>query len=371
MKLFYLILFVATIYSQTECDENRYLNEIFNVSLTSNVEYGENTNETIWGTPFTEVLSMNIYEPEGDTQEERPLVFFLHGGSFVGGSKTNSDIVELCERYAKRGYVSVSIDYRLTMSLIFQGTEENAYRAVMKAIHDLKAAIRYMNKDYQEDNLYRIDPERVYVGGISAGSIASVNAAYLNQDSEIPDFIYNEVMSIGGLEGESGSPGYASDIYGVINLCGAVGDYLWLEENDKPVVSMHGDADDTVPYDDQLITLFGLNIQVYGSYIIHNTMLDLGNYSDLYTYVGGGHCPFSNMDLVLDFTTDFMYDVVCQDDGLLGDVNGDGLLNILDIVFAINIILDIEEYDEYADLNDDGVVDILDIVLLVNLILNS
>ena len=152
MKFFYFVLFVATIFSQEECDEDRYLNEIFNVSLTSNVEYGENTNETIWGTPFTEVLSMNIYEPEGDTQEERPLVFFLHGGSFVGGSKTNSDIVELCERYAKRGYVAVSIDYRLTMSLIFQGTEENAYRAVMKAIHDLKAAIRYMNKDYQENN---------------------------------------------------------------------------------------------------------------------------------------------------------------------------------------------------------------------------
>ena len=123
--------------------------------------------------------------------------------------------------------------------------------------------------------------------------------------------------------------------------------------------------------DDQLITLFGLNIQVYGSYIIHNTMLELGNSSDLYTYVGGGHCPFSDMDLVLDFTSSFMYDVVCQDEGLYGDVNGDGLLNILDIVFTINIILDIEEYDEYADLNDDGIVDILDIVLLVNLILTG
>ena len=371
MKQLFFIVSLSIVFSQTECDEDRYLNEIFNVNLTSNVEYGENTNETIFGSPYTEVLYMNIYEPTGDTHEQRPLVFFLHGGSFVGGSKTNSDIVELCESYAKRGYVAVSIDYRLTLSLIFQGTEENAYRAVMKAIHDLKAAIRYMNKDYQENNLYRIDPERVYVGGISAGSIASVNAAYLNQESEIPDFIYDEVMSIGGLEGESGNPGYGSNIYGVINLCGAVGDYLWLEENDLPVVSMHGDADDTVPYDDQLITLFGLNIQVYGSYIIHNTMLDLGNYSDLYTYVGGGHCPFSNMNLVLDFTSDFMYDVVCQDEGLFGDINGEGLLNVLDIVFAINIILDIEEYDENADLNDDSVVDILDIVLLVNLILSG
>ena len=57
---------------------------------------------------------------------------------------------------------------------------------------------------------------------------------------------------------------------------------------------MHGDLDDIVPYDDSLVTLFGLNIQVDGSYIIHQTMLELGNQSDLHTYFDQGHTPFSN-----------------------------------------------------------------------------
>ena len=41
---------------------------------------------------------------------------------------------------------------------------------------------------------------------------------------------------------------------------------------------MHGDQDGTIPYDDSSVTLFGLNVQVYGSYTINETMESLGNY---------------------------------------------------------------------------------------------
>ena len=55
---------------------------------------------------------------------------------------------------------------------------------------------------------------------------------------------------------------------------------------------------------------------------------------------------------------------------LLGDINGDQLLNIQDIVLSINVIL-ANEYNESADLNTDGIVNILDIVQLVNIILGN
>lgn len=53
----------------------------------------------------------------------------------------------------------------------------------------------------------------------------------------------------------------------------------------------------------------------------------------------------------------------------LGDINGDGNINVLDVVVMINIILNDTYYDPVADLNSDGIVDILDIVHLVNIIL--
>jgi len=54
-----------------------------------------------------------------------------------------------------------------------------------------------------------------------------------------------------------------------------------------------------------------------------------------------------------------------------GDVNDDGLINILDVVSTVNIVLGLAEWVNAADYNDDGVINILDIVSIVNLILNS
>jgi hypothetical protein len=55
--------------------------------------------------------------------------------------------------------------------------------------------------------------------------------------------------------------------------------------------------------------------------------------------------------------------------GAVGDINGDGIINILDVVQAVNLILG-NFYQESADLNDDGIINVLDIVQIVNIILN-
>ena len=54
--------------------------------------------------------------------------------------------------------------------------------------------------------------------------------------------------------------------------------------------------------------------------------------------------------------------------GLLGDINNDQIIDVIDIIFIINLILE-SSYDLTADLNNDGVLNILDIVILINLIL--
>jgi len=371
MNKLILLIFIVFCFCQNECQNGRYDSEIFDVEVEYEVQYGQNINQTILGSEFTESLYMDIYSPINDELSDRPLIFFLFGGSFIGGSKSSPDIVALCTKYAKRGYVAVAIDYRLSQHLLFfNANEENAYKAVMKAIHDLKAAIRYFNMNDELYDDYRIDVDRVYAGGYSAGAVTAINAAYLNEYEEIPEFLYDDYDVLGGLEGLSGNQGYNSSFYGIVNLSGAVGNRDWIIEGDTPIVSMHGDQDDTVPYDENLVTLFGLNIIVDGSYVIHQRMLELGNYSSLHTYVNEGHAPYTNMTFEAEFSSSFLYEIVCASNVMLGDLNGDDNINISDIVLLINLILS-GGYIESGDLNLDENINIQDVVLLVQMILNN
>jgi len=59
----------------------------------------------------------------------------------------------------------------------------------------------------------------------------------------------------------------------------------------------------------------------------------------------------------------------CGDDTLQGDLNNDGILNVLDIVIMVNIVLD-SGYNESADMNGDEIINVLDIVTLINTILS-
>ena len=376
MKIIIAII-LSLVYSQEECDNNRYLNEIFDVNVQYEIEYGENVNQNLLGSSYNQTLYMNVYTPVGDSFDRRPLVFFMFGGSFISGSKSSGDIVALCTKYAKRGYVAVAIDYRLSPALIFSANEETAYKAVMKAMHDVKAAIRYFKMmDDISYETYLIDVNRVFVGGVSAGAIAAVNAGYLSEEYEIPSFLIDDVSAAGGLEGNSGNPGYDSNFHGIINLCGAVGDNQWIVENDIPIVSMHGDQDDVVPYDDNLVTLFGLNIQIDGSYIIHQRMLELENYTALHTYENQGHVPFGDLSFEAEYSTNFLYDIVCSTtNDLVGDLNEDSTLNILDIVLLVDIILNSSSPTNnelfLSDMNEDGALNIQDIILLINVILQN
>ncbi len=58
------------------------------------------------------------------------------------------------------------------------------------------------------------------------------------------------------------------------------------------------------------------------------------------------------------------------DFGILGDINSDELLNVLDIVLLVNMVLN-GDYDEAGDMNQDGILNVLDVVTLVNIVLNS
>ena len=64
-----------------------------------------------------------------------------------------------------------------------------------------------------------------------------------------------------------------------------------------------------------------------------------------------------------------------NDYNLMGDVNQDNLVNVLDVVYIVGYIIGTQEFDDIelqlADVNVDGNIDVIDIVLLINIILNN
>ena len=175
----------------------------------------------------------------------------------------------------------------------------------------MKAAVRFFRQDAATANEYKIDTDFIVAGGSSAGGFTSLHLAYLDEISEIPADV--DTLVLGGLEGESGNPGFSSNVNAVVNLCGALGDKAYLKQTDVPLCSMHGTIDGTVPYATDIILYLGLFpiMQVDGSYSIAAYADSIGMTNQMYTYFGADHVPYySNaayMDTTVRFVSNFLY----------------------------------------------------------------
>jgi hypothetical protein len=218
------------------------------------------------------------------------------------------------------GYVVASAEYRLGMAgLPFPGPDSiDASTAVWRAVADFKAAVRFFYKSAQNGNPYRIDTNRLYIGGVSAGAVAAVHYAYLDDINEMPSYIDTTLAGTGGgIEGNSGNAGYSSKVHGVVNICGMIADTAWMTAGDEPIVSLHGDADGTVPYATDMIYVAGFYpiFVVDGSHTIMEKANQLGMDNCMFTYVGADHTPHINggpyLDSTLNVVSNFMYHLVC------------------------------------------------------------
>ena len=155
MKKTYLILILIFLssFAFSQCN-GRYQTEIFSTVTVTEVNYSDVFSDN--------AHKMDIYTPDGDTEINRPLILFMHGGSFYGGDKTDLDCQDFCETFAKKGYVTASVNYRL-VSLInigsFLTNHDEQYEEVLKATVDIKAAIRYFRKEFANGDTYGIDPK--------------------------------------------------------------------------------------------------------------------------------------------------------------------------------------------------------------------
>lgn len=277
--------------AQNPCGQGRYITELFpQVTTSADIEYGSNLQPAAGDPNASQTLFLDVYEPENDTLEARPLIIFAFPGGFITGTRQDADVVILAERFAKRGYVTASIDYRLSPTLLFNQNERFLFLSIIKAVHDMKAAIRFFRKDADSANVYRIDPGKIFVAGISAGGVTSVHAAYLDAE-ELPPSIAADTAAIGGIEGLSGNPGYSTDVVATINLCGAIGDTSWMNNSQTPVISLHGTSDQLVPYG-STNNFFGASFIIHGSGSMDDHAKRIGLDSKLLTWQGADHVPF-------------------------------------------------------------------------------
>jgi para-nitrobenzyl esterase len=297
------------------CNGTRYLKDVFTDTTMTTIQYGANE-RLIYG---NQSLFMDIVAPKGDTLSKRPVIVFAFGGGFVGGDRTS--MRPFCQFFAQKGYVCVSIDYRLwdVFGLLKIPDSIGIAQIGTQAMQDMKAAIRYLRKDAATTNTYRIDADNVMAGGVSAGGITAMLVGHLDSIDVIADFYRNVVTQQGGFEGASGTPGYPSSVKAVINMSGGLYRKELIDANDPPFISYHGTLDDVVPYG------FGKNVYSFfndGSSTCFARAKSLNIPSVLYTVKGGKHTdiyPAPTTAFLTDFNSFqaaavvFAKQVVCGD----------------------------------------------------------
>lgn len=287
-----LMLFILILGQQAQAQ--RYLMPLgFGTSTTSNVTYGNAPN---WD-GSAQSLAMDIYEPMADTLNLRPFLLVLHGGSFIGGQRNDQPSVSLCETFASRGYVAATASYRIGVNFNnIANLQDEFVRAALRATHDAKAALRFMRRSVVEQgNPYGIDTNRIYVGGYSAGAIAAIHLAYFEDTTLASPLIRAQLAELAvGLAGNSGNAGYSDKAHALLSLAGAVLDTALLSANPVTAIHFHGNADDVVPFARDFVRASGFPVvQMDGSSLLHARLENLGTYSELITFSGGGHDLFS------------------------------------------------------------------------------
>ena len=318
----------------------RYLDEIFaDVQVTSDVEYGVNATVLTlpqFGEAVPENLLLDIYEPVGDTDTNRPLMLVFHNGNFLpivtngatAGQKTDNSVRDICTTLAKRGFVAAAVDYRLGWNPFAESQPLRALgiiQAAYRGVQDGRNSVRYFRKTVSEDsNPYGIDPNKVSAFGVGTGGYISLAMASLDEYVEIVNTTNGPAKFVLDTDGDgtpetpmivesfhgdingvvetvtpaegfglpagdttnyANFPTYASDINLSINVGGALGDLSWLDENTAPILTVHSINDMFAPYGDAVLSVPGQNLavaQVQGGMATHMRLNELGN-NDIYS----------------------------------------------------------------------------------------
>ena len=279
MKKNLLLIFAAILFAAAAQGQQRYRDSVFaSVTITTDKVYGQNysvftSTGPNYVTPELQPLRMDVYEPAGDTCTSRPLVIYLHEGSFAPilyndacvGTKSDSSIVEICTQFAKRGYVAVSMDYRIGWNpqTPDQDTRTGTiFQAAYRSLIDAKSCVRYFKAN---PDTFKVDTTKIVIGGVGAGAVTALHYGALVDTNQLwlqklisttTNATYGFVLGkpfvdihrLGDLEGYGGNPahnyannnpGHTTNVQMIFSINGVLADSDYVIPSLPPIVAMH------------------------------------------------------------------------------------------------------------------------------------
>ncbi|KAF0238485.1 MAG: carbohydrate [Prolixibacteraceae bacterium] len=218
-------------------------------------------------------LSVDIFYTESSQQNRNnTAIAFFHGGGWVFGDP--SEFYEACRRFARKGFVTFSFQYRLSRNA--DGTYPHPDITPVESTKDARSAIRWLRENA---GTLKINPAKIVAGGQSAGGQLALATALTDSVNEISDnmkicpvpnamLLYSSNVNtmeawVDMLLGER-----RNEIW-------SVSPYHNLKKPMPPVIAFRGDEDDQVlPY----------TVEMFKA-----KMNKLGNYYEEYVYPGMKH----------------------------------------------------------------------------------
>lgn len=215
---------------------------------------------------------MDVYLPAGDKAAKRPLIIWVHGGGFKFGTKKSGGTPLWCRTFARRGYVCAAINYRLSHRNPL-GRFRDLVSGCYDAVEDLAQTVAFFKANHE---LYRIDTNRIFLAGNSAGGMTVLQAVFSS---------YPAMAELAGRKADdtlSKKPPI-QHIAAVANFWGGIYDTLWLKNTKTPIVGIHGTRDRIVPVEKSGIS------SLYGNAVIERNVKAFHLTGRFKYYKGYGH----------------------------------------------------------------------------------
>jgi acetyl esterase/lipase len=239
--------------------------------------------DVVYGTASNYQLKLDIWQRK-DSKPGTPTLIYYHGGGWIWGDRTGATLFFL--PFLEMGWNVVHVEYRLADVSVAPA-----------AVEDCRCALRWV---VQNAKKYNIDVTKIVLTGHSAGGHLALVAGMLPPDTGLDNLCYGtEDLKVAAIINWFG-PSDVVDLAQGPNLknyalmwIGSSPDRLaiakrvspltYIRRGLPPIITIHGDKDDVVPYEHAVR--------------LHKALNDVGVPNQLVTIRGGGHGQFSSEQL--------------------------------------------------------------------------